>query len=102
MLRHWDKQSTIRLVGIGLQIKLDIIKDSNRGYIVKRLDGEYSQHSHVSSMNGARLLINMIRNNRLPTSEYLQTSCHRLLTDIEYNQLKRKKQQYVNVNKGIR
>lgn len=85
-----------------MDIKLDIIKDSNRGYIVKRLDGEYIQHAHVSTINGARQLINLINNGLLPTSKYLQTSCSRLLTESEYNSLKQRKQRYFNVNKGLR
>jgi hypothetical protein len=85
-----------------MDIKLNIIKDSNRGFIVKRLDGEYSQHAHVSTINGARQLINLIDRGLLPTSKYLQGSCSRLLTNDEYRSLKQKKQRYVNVNKGVR
>jgi hypothetical protein len=85
-----------------MDIKFDIKKDSNRGYIVVRVNGEYAQHAHVSSINGCRQLINLINNKLLPTSTYLQGSCHRLLTIDEYSQLKRKKQQYINVNKGVR
>ena len=85
-----------------MQIKLGIIKDSNRGYIVKRIDGAYEQHAHVSSMNGCRMLINFIHSGLLPTSRYLQTSCSRLLTEDEYRGLRQKKQRYININKGKR
>ena len=88
--------------GDRLQIQLDIIKDSNRGYIVRRLGGEYSQHAHVNTINGCRMLINFIHSGLLPTSKYLQTSCRRLLTEGEYTRLKQKKQRYINVNKGVR
>ena len=83
-------------------IKLDIIKDSNRGYVVRRLDGAYEQHAHCKTLNGCRLLINCIHNNMLPTSDWLQGSCRRLLTGEEYSRLRIKKQRYINVNKGVR
>lgn len=101
MCKHRDKQSTKRLAGIRLQIRFDIIKQHG-SYIVRRMEGEYSQHAHVSSMTGCKLLINLIHNNRLPTSDYLKGSCRRLLTVEEYARLRKKKQQYVNVNKGVR
>ena len=84
-----------------MDIKLEIVKQHG-GYIVSRVDGEYSQHAHVSTMNGCQLLIRFIRQNRLPTSTYLQGSARRLLTDEEYSQLRPKKQRYHNVNKGVR
>jgi hypothetical protein len=65
-------------------IEFDIKKDSNRGYLVIRIDGEYEQHAHLSTINGCRLLIHMINSGRLPKSKYLQISCSRLLTDDEY------------------
>jgi hypothetical protein len=85
-----------------MDIKFDIIKNSNRGYIVKRIDGEYSQHAHIRTINGCRQLINLINAGLLPTSKYLQGSCSRLLTKDEYRRLRQKKQRYVNVNKGAR
>jgi hypothetical protein len=85
-----------------LNIEFDIKKDSNRGYIVIRADGEYSQHAHVSSLNGARQLINFINLRLLPTSKYLQKSCSRLLTEEEYKGLRQRKQRYINVNRGVR
>ena len=84
-----------------MDIKLDIIRQHG-GYIVSRVDGEHSQHAHISTMNGCQLLIRFIHTNRLPTSAYLQGSARRLLTDDEYKQLRPKKQRYVNVNKGVR
>ena len=84
-----------------MDIKLEIVKQHG-GYIVSRIDGEYSQHAHISSVNGCQLLIRFIRQNRLPTSTYLQGSARRLLTEDEYSQLRPKKQRYHNVNKGAR
>ena len=83
-------------------LQFDIIKDSNRGYIVRRINGTYEQHAHINTLNGCRLLIRFISSNRLPTNKYLQGSCSRLLTEEEYVKLKQKKQRYINVNKGCR
>lgn len=84
-----------------LNIHLEVIKQHG-SYIVSRADGEHSQHAHISTMNGCQLLIRFIKQNRLPTSKYLQGSCRRLLTEEEYGQLRAKKQRYHNVNKGAR
>lgn len=78
------------------------IRKNSHGYIVIRKNDSGFKHAHVSSMNGCRMLINFIHSGLLPTSKYLQTSCHRLLTEEEYARLKQKKQRYVNVNKGVR
>lgn len=82
-----------------MKIQFDIIKQHGN-YIVRRVDGEYSQHAHLSSMKGCKLLIRLIHTNTLPSSRYLQESCRRLLSEDEYKRL-RKKQRYYNVNKGI-
>lgn len=84
-----------------MDIKLSIIKQHG-SYIVRRVDGEYSMHAHVSTMNGCKTLISLIRQDKLPTSKYLQGSCRRLLTDDEYARLKPKRQRYININKGVR
>ena len=78
------------------------IRKNSHGYIVIRKNDSGFKHAHVSSMNGCRMLINLISARRLPTSKYLQVSCSRLLTEEEYRGLRQKKQRYVNVNKGVR
>ena len=78
------------------------IKKNSRGYIITRVDGEYSQHAHLSTRDGCNRLLNLIENKLLPNSKYLQESCRRLLTDDEYAKLRQKKQMYYNVNKGVR
>lgn len=104
MAKAGKNHPKIRLVGTGMKIELDIIKDSSRGYIVRRLNADYKCHAHCKTKNGARLLINLISKDILPISDYLKGSCQRLLTEDEYNTLqsKRRKQQYYNVNKGLR
>lgn len=83
-----------------LKIQFDIIKQHG-SYMVRRVDGEYCQHTHLSSKKGCKLLISFIHRNTLPSSRYLQISCQRLLTEDEYKRL-RKKQRYYNVNHGIK
>ena len=78
------------------------IKQSSRDYVVIRKDGEYSQHAHLKTLRGCRDLIHLIEMGWLPRNKYLQGSCSRLLTEEEYNNLKQKKQQYYNVNKGVK
>lgn len=73
-----------------------VIKDSTRGYVVKRKSGCYEQHAHLSSLNGCRQLIYYINKGLLPKSSYLQGSCKRLLTEVEYAGLKKPKQRYYN------
>ncbi|RDU22774.1 hypothetical protein [Anaerosacchariphilus polymeriproducens] len=82
------------------EIEFEIKKDS-RGFILIRKDGEYSMHAHLKNKNTCRTLIHLIHNRLLPRSKYLQGSCKRLLTDEEYSHLKEKKQQYININKGV-
>lgn len=84
-----------------MKIKFDIIKQHDN-YIVRRTDGDYTMHAHLSSMQGCKMLLSFINNNMLPTSDWLQGSCRRLLTAEEYSMLKKKRQRYVNVNKRIR
>lgn len=84
-----------------LNIKLDIIKQHG-SYIVRRIDGEYKQHAHISTMNGCKLLVDCIKRNKLPKSNYLKVSCQRLLSEEEYSRLRPSKQMYYNVNKGAR
>ena len=84
-----------------MDIRLTIVKQHG-SYIVSRVDGDHSQHAHISTMNGCQLLIKFIGHNRPPTSAYLQGSARRLLTEDEYSQLRPKKQRYHNVNRGAR
>lgn len=73
-----------------------IKKDSERGYIISRKDGEYSQHAHIKTLNGCRQLLYLIRKGLLPKDKYLQGSARRLLYDDEYERLKKPKDKYFN------
>lgn len=85
-----------------MQIEFEI-KHNDRGYIVIRKGGAYSQHSHHKTLRSCHEVIKLISINKLPKSKYLRGSCARLLTDIEYKQLRPSKQMYYNVGyKGVR
>jgi len=73
-----------------------VLKDSSRGYVVKRKNGKYEEHAHLKTMNGCRQLLYYIKKGMLPKSEYLQGSCRRLLTTEEYDRLKKPKDRYYN------
>lgn len=83
-------------VGARFMIDFEILKDSNRGYIVKRKGGEYRQHAHLTNLEACRRLIHLIDLGLLPKNTWMQGSCRRLLTDDEYKRLKRPKQKYYN------
>jgi hypothetical protein len=73
-----------------------IKQDSNRNYVVARKGYPHEYHAHIKTMNGCRQLLYYIKKGLLPKSVYLQGSCRRLLTDKEYDELKRPKDKYYN------
>ena len=73
-------------------------KDGCHGFVVARKGYPKEYHAHTSTANGARTLINLINQGLLPRSVYLQGSARRLLTDEEYQRLKRPKQKYYNTS----
>lgn len=60
------------------------IKHTCRDYVVIREGGEYNQHSHFKSINGAKKVISLIQNKKLPKSYYLLVAAIRLVDDGEY------------------
>ena len=66
------------------------------GYVVIRVGADYDMHAHVKSMAGCQQLIRLIEMGLEPKSDWLQQSARRLLTDEEYQSLKRTKDRYVN------
>lgn len=82
-----------------MKVNFEVIHNE-RGWVVIRINGDYKQHAHLKSKHGVDILLDCIRKNKLPHSQYLQVSCQRLLTEKELSSLKPPKQMYVNVNKG--
>ncbi len=76
------------------------IKCTKRGYVLIRVDGEYSQHAHIRSKKTCDLLIDLIKKGKMPRSKYLKGSCKRLLTEKEYESLvENDKPRYYNVGR---
>ncbi|SFN69805.1 hypothetical protein [Proteiniclasticum ruminis] len=69
--------------------KFKVLQIGKSSYVVVRKNTtNYSQHSHLSSLNGAIRLIKLLDEGRLPRSDYLKESARRLLKDQEYMRLK--------------
>lgn len=88
--------------------KLHII-DCGKYCVVANQAGEYKNHTHIKRYDTALMLITLVRNKRVPKSEYLRESAKRITLDdkyieaIEHKQIKdRQKSKYYNVNKGVR
>lgn len=62
------------------------IKNTCRDYVVIREGGLYSQHSHFKSIDGAKKVISLIQNKRLPKSYYLIVAAIRLVDDGTYKE----------------
>ena len=74
------------------------IKTVKHGYILYNENN--GTHSHFSKYNTAMTCKKMIERGVLPNNSYMKESCRRLIGDKQFGQL-RKKQKYINVNKGI-
>ena len=71
-------------------------QDKRAGWVIIRVNGHYEQHAHIKSMAGCQQLLRLIEMGLEPKSDWLQQSARRLLTDEEYQRLKRTKDRYVN------
>ena len=71
-------------------------QDKRAGWVIIRVNGHYEQHAHIKSMAGCQQLLRLIEMGLEPKSDWLQQSARRLLTDDEYQMLKRTKDRYVN------
>lgn len=56
--------------------------------IVRKNTSNYSEHSHLSSLQGAIQLIKLIDHGLMPNSDYLKESARRILKEKEFNRLK--------------
>ena len=69
--------------------KFKVLQIGKSSYVVVRKNTtNYSQHSHLSSLNGAIRLVKLLEEGKLPHSDYLRESARRLLKDQEYTKLK--------------
>ena len=68
-----------------------IKRDHSRGWVIIRVGYPYEFHAHLRTKQGCRQLLNFIKKGLLPKNEYLVGSCRRLLTEEEFNKLKKAK-----------
>lgn len=57
-------------------------------------------HAHLKSKKSCYMLIRFIKQGTMPKSEYLIESCERLLSPEEMVHLKKKKDRYINQQRG--
>ncbi|WP_019131887.1 hypothetical protein [Peptoniphilus obesi] len=82
-------------------LEIRYIKNYDRPWLIKRVDGNYSQHSHLKSKKDAIKVKEMIEINKFPIKKDQQLAVQRLLTDDELRRLNRK-QKYININNYIK
>lgn len=86
------------------QIKEFKVIDTCRDAVVINTNiDDYKAHAHFADIRGALECIDFICRGLMPRSKYYQEACRRLLTTEQYEQLiERKKEKYINVNRGIK
>lgn len=73
------------------------------GYIVINSELDYSHHSHFMCESAARKCIKLIERKLVPKGRYFKEAIIRLIGLEEYSTfVERKKEKYINVNKGCR
>lgn len=72
------------------------------------MNGRYENHGHVKKAKTAKMLIRLMKENKVPNSNYLRETVLRVSLDNKYKtKVKNKmakdrdKQKYININKGI-
>jgi hypothetical protein len=83
-----------------MKFKYYIATDRN-GYKVLWREGT-DRHAHLRDMTKVNMLLHLIELNLLPRDEYMQESCRRLLSPEEFATLKKPKDKYHNVPRGLR
>lgn len=85
------------------------IINNNRDYTLINLKGKRENHGHFFKNDTCHLLIRLMRKQIVPKSKYLQNAVLRISTDEQYKQKvlnkqdkNRNKEQYMNVNNGIK
>ena len=84
-----------------MNLSIVYIKDYERPWLLKRVNGEYSQHAHFFRKKDALKVRRLIDSNKYPINKEYRIAMERLLTAKEFKRLN-KKDHYINVNKGLR
>lgn len=79
-----------------------------RDHVLINMNGRYENHGHVKKAKTAKMLIRLMKENKVPNSNYLRETVLRVSLDNKYKtKVKNKmakdrdKQKYININKGI-
>ena len=87
--------------GESMNLSIVHLKNLERPWLLKRVDGKYSQHAHFYTRKHAERVRRLIDSNRYPISKSYRIAMERLLTKKEFKGLQ-KKDRYININKGIK
>ncbi|MGO1580735.1 MAG: hypothetical protein ACTHWZ_04935 [Peptoniphilaceae bacterium] len=82
-------------------LEIKYLKNLERPWLIKRSDGEYSQHSHMKKKREAEKVKHLIEIKKYPENNIYKKAMQRLLTEEEFKSLN-KKQRYININNKIR
>lgn len=89
-----------------------IVKDTDSGYYVySRYRKHEKEHTHIRTKEGYLLLLDCIRDRKVPDSDYLKGSILRICTRKEHKKLvkavkhkidkDKQKPKFIRVNKGL-
>ena len=84
-----------------MNLSIVYLKNLERPWLLKRVDGEYSQHAHFFNKEEAEEVVKLIKAKKDTDNKEYREAMKRLMTHLEYNRL-RKKPPYHNVNRGVR
>lgn len=78
-------------------MRFKIVNDQlNQRWVIYRVDGTPDQRCSTKRKRGCLTLLSLINNNAFPCSPWMQKSMRQLLTDDEFQRLKKPKDRYVN------
>ena len=83
-----------------MNLSIKYLPNLNRPWLLKRENGEYSQHAHFFTKKEALCCRKLIDANKFPREEKYRIAMQRLLTDKEYKGLN-KKPRFYKKNCGV-
>ena len=83
-----------------MNLSIVYLKNLERPWLLKRLNGKYSQHAHFYTKKDAEMVRRLIDSKTDTYSNGYKVAMERLLTKKEFKKLK-KKERYININKGV-
>lgn len=92
-MRRFDKEGG-EWFHLELTIRL-LNEDFERPWLLKRENGEYSQHAHFETKKDAKRVAHLINIEKYPTNKKEKYAMQRILTEEEFKKLD-KKDRYFN------